>query len=332
LTGEETAVARQVNRTIGLVASGSFAASPAGRLVYLGGTADDRLRLTWFDRAGKRVGASGDPGSIRGVQISPDGKKALVTLADASGQTHVWVQDLERGTRARLSRSAEGESNALWSPEGGKIVFLRGTAVMRISADGSGREETLLDDHLRNIPYSFSPDGKFLAFWSVLPKTGDDIRILPGPLGPAGASKVSTLIGTEFSESHPRISPDGKWIAYSSNESGTPEIVVAPFRSPGAARQISVAGTLRPRWRRDAKELLVLDFAGTILSVDVGTRNGAFDAGPPRALFPLRISETLDDMYDISADGRRILAAVSPEDANPEPLTVVGNWMAGLKK
>jgi Tol biopolymer transport system component len=333
LEGEETVVAKRIDRTLSLFGSGTFAASQNGRLVYRGAGFNDRLGVTWFDRSGRRVGTSGDPGPVLSLQLSPEGSRALLSLAGASGEPYLAIQDLQRGTRSHLTRTAKDEAVGAWSPDGRTIAFLRGTQVLRVRADGSGEEELLTDDHHQDSPYSFSPDGKFLALWSAsMPGTGNDIRLLSDPLGPAGKSTIVPLVNTRFSESEPQISPDGKWIAYSSNELGTREIFIAPFRSSGGAHQISTAGGRYARWRRDSKELFWVDLSGRIVSSAISVNNGIPSGSSPQPLFILPPAIGVHTLYDVSADGKRFLAAVPPEDAAIEPLSVVQNWSVGVKR
>ena len=160
------------------------------------------------------------------------------------------------------------------------IVFRSNRAgrydLYRKPADGSRNEELLYADNLQKRPTSFSPDGAYLAYWVLGdPKTGDDIWILPDPLGAPGASKPYPFMRTEFNEQIPQFSPDGHWIAYQSNESGRHEVYVAPFPGPGGKRQVSTAGGALPRWRADGKELFYRAADNRLMAAEVDANSGS---------------------------------------------------------
>ena len=338
-TADAVPVAEQVEAGGGVAGAARFSASEAGVLVYRGGL--NERRLTWFDRTGKRSATVGDNGAVSQVSLSPDGKTVAVAAVEASSTNpDLWLYDVLRGTRARFTSDPAFDAAPVWSPDGRTIVFrsLRGTPgdLYRKPADGSRKEELLYSNDHAKVPANFSPDGKLLAFFEQDPRTGFDIWILPDPLGTSGSPKPYLFLQTEFNETNPRFSPDGHWIAYLSNESGRTEIYVAPFPGPGGKRQVSTAGATTaagtgniaiPRWRQDGKELFYTAPDGRLMSAEIDTRGGVLEVKKVEPLFG-----PITGGFDVSADGQRFLVAATPEGDVGQPLTVIQNWLAILKK
>jgi Tol biopolymer transport system component len=314
---------------------GLFSASETGLLAYQAGAEFDDLRLTWMDRSGKRLSTAGDPGSLGWMQLSPDQKSAAVQVTERNNRD-IWIYDLVRGLRTRFTFDPAVEVEPVWSPNGRMVVFnsdRKGRLdLYRKASDGTGAEELVYSDGLDKYPNSWSPDGRFLLYSAIDPKTGYDIWVLPLE----AAAKPYPLLQTRFFERNAQFSPDGRWVAYISDESGRNEIYVIPFRpeggAPGGKRQVSTAGGTLPRWRRDGKELFYIGLDQKLMAAEVGAKGGTFENGPVSALFGPLISGR-GFLYDVAADGQRFLAVVPPEQGtNAEPLTVVQNWTAGLKK
>ena len=317
---------------------GEFSVSANGDLVYRGGLGN--LRLTWLDRAGKHLGTLGDAAQFTvvayspfsGVQFSPDHKTVGVQMRDAVGNVDVWLFDTVHGLRTRFTSELAYDTAPVWSPDGRTIVFRSNRKgpfdFYRKPADGSRDEELLYADELVKGGASFSPDGKYLAYFAQGdPKTGSDIWILPDPLGTPGAAKPYPFQRTVFDEANPQFSPDGRWIAYNSNESGRKEVYLAPFPGPGEKRQVSPAGGTSPHWRPDGKELFYIAPDDRLTVAEVDLKVGAVEVKKVTPLFgPVTAG------FDVSADGQRFLTPLLPDGEVPEPLTVVLNWTAGLKK
>jgi hypothetical protein len=171
----------------------------------------------------------------------------------------------------------------------GRVVFWSSRKgpidLYRKASNGSGSEELLYADNLNKLPTSWSPDGKSLLYYALDPKTGQDLWILPNPLGPPGAPKPYPFLRTQFNETYGQFSPDGKWIAYESDESGQYEIYAAPFPGPGGKRQIPTGGGQRTRWRRDGREIFYIAPDNRLMAVDIAPKGDTLETGEPRALF-----------------------------------------------
>jgi eukaryotic-like serine/threonine-protein kinase len=331
-TGDAVPVAEQVEVDGPVTALARFSVSGNGVLVYR--IALGNARLTWLDCTGKRLGTLGDAGIFLGApRFSPDRKTVAVAEREVSGgNMDIWLYDVSRGLRTRFTFDPADDLAPVWSPDGRTIVFRSSRSgpgnLFRKQADGSGSQELLYADDAVKSPSSFSPDGKYLAFTGQDPETGNDIWILPDPLAKPGTSKPYPLVRTEFNERNAAFSPNGLWMAYDSDESGRDEVYVAPFPGPGGKRQVSTAGGRAPLWRPDGKELFYYAADNRLMAAEVDAKGGAFEVKKVDALFGPLIGNGLD----VSADGQRFLAGVAPEGETGEPLTVVLNWTAGLKK
>ena len=251
-------------------------------------------------------------------------------------------------------------SSPVWSPNGDRIAYcalVKGKwGIYQNLSSGSGTEELLYESDLPKSPMSWSPDGRRIVFWTQDPKTGSDLWVLT-----LEDKKAAPLIATPFNETHGQVSPDGKWIAYSSNSTGRPEIYVQPFPAGSGRYQISFHGGDWPRWRGDSKELFYHGIAptqdspaqsgvflgGSLLSVAINVRGGALEPETPIEIlrtWTLNYPHSAGDYqtYAISSDGKRILcfqfvlnAGPAADTGGPDPplsITVAMNWAAGLKK
>ena len=330
----------------------SFSAAPTGVLVYRAGTSsitgpsrgNITGQLTWFDREGKVLGTLGDFGLYRSMAISPDGKRVAFERADPQNfsNRNIWLYEIARGVTTRFTFDSSWDANPVWSPDGSRIAF--GSLRMEIfdiynkNSNLAGADELVFTSGAHKLPSSWSPDGRFLLFYNPIPPT--HVWVLPLD-GTAADRKPFGLEDSNFYQAMGRFSPDGRWIAYQSNESGKDEIYVRPFdtasaagSSPTAAAPItgkwmvSKDGGEVPLWRRDGKELFYISSTGMAMAVDVQT-SGIFQAGIPKPLFKVPSGIVY---WDVTSDGKRFLMPV-PEASNAAlPFTVVLNWQAALKK
>jgi Tol biopolymer transport system component len=257
-----------------------------------------------------------------------------VSLVEPGKTTRdIWLFDLARGLRTRFTFDPADELTAIWSPDGGRLLFssrMKGLYdLYQKPSTGGGNEEVLLADTQNKFPSSWSPDGRSILYTAPsLSGSGFDIWILPL----SGDKKPVPLLSTSFNEGFGQFSPDGQWIAYVSNESGRPEIYIAPFSGKGGKWQVSTSGGLFPRWRRDGRELFYIAPDSRLLAASVSAQSSGFEVGVVATLFATRAKANLRYPYDVTADGRRFLVNTLQDEASPEPFTLVLNWPAALRK
>jgi eukaryotic-like serine/threonine-protein kinase len=349
LTGEAVPIAERVSNL-------SFSASASGVLIYVAGSSTNpentqggiQGQLAWFDRSGRVLGTFGDPGLYRTVALSPNGKRvAFDRPIDPRNPTqrNIWLYDFERGVSTRFTFDSGWDSDPVWSSDGGRIAFSsergEGFNLYQKVSNLTGEDELLFKASGAKLPSSWSPDGRFLLFFRPTPPT--HVWLLPLG-GTAADRKPISFSDSPFNIAAAHFSPDGRWIAYSSDESGRNEIYVRPFDVSSVTDtsavtvvpetgkwQVSIDGGTNPHWSRDGKEIFFLSsVGGMMMSVPVNT-SGTFQAGVPKALFKVPAGVLF---YDVSADGKRFLmAAPSGASASTQPpFTVVLNWEALLKK
>ncbi len=313
------------------MARGVFAVSENGVLTYQTGSVKSGSQLAWFDRNGKQLSVLGDLAIYDFPQLSPDGKRVTVTIVDPqNGNQDVWLYEVARGLRIRFTVDPADERNPMWSPDGSGIVFASNRKghfdLYQKASSGIGSDQLLLESELDKYPMSWSPDGRFLLYYNVDPKTKGDLWVLPL----SGDRKPFPFLQTEFTEVSGRFSPDGRWIAYVSDESGKSEIYVMPFPGPGGKRQISTSGGSRPKWRGDGKEIFYLA-DNKLMAAEVNDRGATLEVGTVRPLFGL--GPPLEGgYYDPAADGQRFLVTTVVEQKVSSPITLVLNWTAALTK
>ena len=332
MAGDAVPIAEQV-QVGGGGGKGGFSVSEQGILAYRTGDVGSGSQITWFDRSGKQTGVLGDLANYASIHFSPDRKRVAVSIAGSNGD--IWLYELARGLRTRLTFDPEAQHDVIWSPDGNRLVFNSSRKgrldLYQKAADGTGSEELLVESDVDKYPNSWSPDGRFLVYSTTfdVPKTGTDLWVLPV----SGDRKPFPFLQTEFNESRGQFSPDGRWIAYQSDESGRDEVYVTLFPGPGGKRQISTAGGTFPRWRSDGKEIFYLSPDNKLMVVEVKGQGSNLEVGAARALFDVRPGNTTSGyQYDVTADGQRFLVNTSVEQKASSPITVVINWTAGLKK
>jgi serine/threonine protein kinase len=312
----------------------SFSASAGGLLAYARGSARPRARLTWFDRAGKAIDQVGDAGEYYNLSLSPDERRVGVSLQTGSPPNRdVWLLDLARGgAPSRFTFDPASEGLPIWSPGGDQIAFgsTRAGAWSPYTkmASGGGQEVLAFPSTITSYPMDWSLDGEFLAISQQAGQTGQDLAVLPL----SGEKKLELFLQTPFNEDNPAFSPDGKWIAYDSNESGRIEVYVRPFPSAAGQYMVSRNGGSQPLWRRDGKELFFVSPDGALMAASITTAKD-FERGVPQTLFPAGVVFTGNRrQYAVTKDGKRFLAIVPEQRTSPSPITVVINWIAALQK
>jgi len=330
--------------------SNLYSASRTGILILQSGGGGGGTQLAWFDRTGKETGTVGTVARSRNsIALSPDGTRIVV---ERLGDQHsdLWITDMAHSaTETRLTFDASGNSFPVWSPDGSRVAFgsnRKGTYDLYLRAsNGTGQDELLLESKEPKFPTDWSRDGRFIVFFERNAKTNEDLWALPvaggNAAGKPGDRKPIPLLRTNYRENQGQVSPDSRWLAYTSNESGQYQVYVQPF-APGWDKpmtgkwQISTTGGLQPRWRGDGKELFYVAPDGKLTAVDVKATAQTFDRGTPQPLFDSRavlLQSSVVTSYSPSADGMRFLMLV-PQGALGEtpPLTVVANWLAAGRR
>jgi len=315
----------------------SFGVSNTGLLLYRKSpeNAADR-QLAWFDRAGRQLDALGPKGNYGSMELSPTGDRVAVDMM-VDGNSDVWVIDVARGVPSRITFAPSREWNPIWSPDGSKLAFgsvRNGSHTYQKSAAGVGEETPMFKSDKSEIPVAWSHDGRYIVFSRLKGLNGGAVDTWLMDL--SGEPKVSPYIESPFDKAQARVSPDGHWLAYATNDSGMYQIMVQSFPDPSRGRsQITAQGGIEPKWRHDGRELYYLAFDGKLMAVPVKeTKPGQpFEAGAAVALFqtPLTVSRTTprSRVYDVAPDGR-FLIAMPVAAGGPEPITAVVNWTAAL--
>jgi Tol biopolymer transport system component len=267
LTGEEVRLGRHV--AVGTTLDASFDVGGA-TLAYSEPTAETS-QLTWFDRSGRSVGAIGPAGRYLGVRLSPDGNTAAVSRVDpATNQSKIWLVDLPRGVESRFTFGPSFDSSPVWSPDGSRVLFASGTAgglqlqIFQRPAAGGAEASRLFTTDESVLPEDWSPDGQLIVYANEQTAASNRIKQLR-----ARDLQSSALVASGFSEYSARISPDGRWLAYTSEESGRPEISLRPFPGGTSSTLVSIGGGSEPLWRRDGRELFYRAPNGAVMSVPI---------------------------------------------------------------
>ena len=311
--------------------------SASGLVAYREGGAN-RRQLAWFDRSGKALGVMGAPdeNDLRVPRVSPDGRRVAVHRT-VQGNADIWLLD---GTRSsRFTFDAALDRFPLWSPDGSRIVFesnRKGVSdLYQKPSSGAGAEELLVESPQIKVANDWSADGRFVLYHSIDPQTGRDLWVLPMQ----GDRKPWVFLKTRFEERASQFSPDGRWVAYMSSESGQYEIYIRPFAAPAASGaatnaaagqwQVSTAGGIFPKWRSDGRELYYIGTNGEMMAAPIAATATTLEPGAPVALFPTRIVGGGVDtgqgrQYDVTRDGRFLINTVL-DDAS-SPITLIQNW------
>jgi Tol biopolymer transport system component len=330
LTGESFPIVENVQDDPGFF-SAVFSVSDQGTLAYQTASGSSGLsELTWVDRSGKKLDVLGDPADYFEPRISPDGRRVAIAIEDPGD---IWIYDLARRVRTRLTFSGSDDFAPTWSPDSTRVAFSSQRTgsgdIYAKTASGTGADELLSTSKIFKVPNSWSPDGRYIAYivFQGAPGSKADLWLLS-----LADRKTLPILQSPFDEVQAVFSPDGRWLAYASNESGRFEIYVQPFPGPGGKWQISTSGGIQPRWARGGKELFFVAPGGKIMSVEIQTST-IVEAGTPRVLFSASLKNAPGPPYDVSSDGQRILLNRPIEEASSSPpITLIQNWTALLKR
>ena len=334
LTWDAVPLAQHTAANLG-VGRGNFTVSENGILTYAAGSGSAGAnRILWFDRRGKQTAETGESGAYFSPRISPDGRKLAVAIeTPGTLNFNIWVFDLARGVPTRLTFSSSLDGHPAWSPDGKTIVFMSDRSgqfhIYQTAADGTGNTSPMVVDDAWEYNPSFSPDGRYLTFRRRSTQSGAHFEIWAMPL--YGDRKAFPVVQSSDA-AHPALSPDGKWLAYSSQESGLPEIYVVPFPQGSGKWRVSTGGGDWPRWRHDSKELFYLSVDKKITSAEISVDGSSLVVGKVAALFQVNVATSLGWFYDVRADGKRFVVLNQDPRQAAEPLTLVVNWPALLKK
>jgi Tol biopolymer transport system component len=321
VSGEALPIAEGISRALN---NAAFSVSETGALIYRSGRLVNR-QLTWFDRSGKPIGTVGGVHDFNGVHLSPDERRVAYHRHDGRPNGDVWIVDIVRGNSERVTLSAENLS-PVWSPDGAQLAYAsnRDSGVNNLwvkPSNGTAGDTLLLTSSVNKTPRSWSPDGMFIAYVS----TGGrgDIWILPL----TGSRTPVPFAQTEFDERDPMFSPNGRWLAYQSDESGHNEVYVRPFPSGEGRWMISTGGGATPKWRGDSRELFY-QLNREVWAVAITQMASGVEVGTPQRLLDIGAGSS---GWDVARDGQRILVGRGVEDRAPGALTVTLNWTETLR-
>ena len=338
-TGDAVPVADEVgpegSRYVGVSASHN------GTLVYAPDSSRAPRQLMWFDRTGRDLGTLGEATQYSNPALSADEKRVALALGSGSREnprSDIWIVDLARDLRSPLTVDPGIDRSPVWSPDGTRIAFSGErsgkNSLRQKSVDGTAGDELLLespDKALAMSPTDWSSDGRFIAY-TLIGSFPRRLDVWALPL--FGDRKPFPLAATAFVENAAVFSPNGRWIAYISDEAGRPNVYVQPFPAGGAKRQVSRNGGGQPVWRSDGKELFFIDTEGNMMAAPIDA-TGQFEVGTPQVLFPAIHPSALAlgiRQYAVTRDGKRFLVNVRPQRSAVTPMTVVVNWTATIQK
>ena len=311
-------------------ASGVFSASDNGILIYQTGANQAVSQLMWFDRSGKKIGSLGPPGDYEDPRISPDARTVAVDRFDL-GFGNIWLFSIAAGTGTRFTFDPSFDHSPVWAPDSGRLIFdtnRNGPAdIYQKALSGAGGEEPLLRTSTENkAPTDWSADGRHILYQRWEPSEKYSLWSLPA----SGDKKSAPFLQGEANEMGGQFSPDGRWVAYASDESGTWEVYLASFPEGTGRRQVSTGGGSQPRWRRDGKEIYYLSADWKMMAAEVNEREN-LEVGIPKPMFNTRARHR-GAVYDVTPDGQRFLiSSVLSGDESP-PITVVVNWPAAFHR
>ena len=292
-----------------------------------------RQMLRWFDRQGRALGTLAEGAAIDQFRLGPDGRRVVAAILDANAGTRsLWIYEAGRPP-VRLTFAGTHDWEPVWSPDGDRVAFgsyRDGPMNIYVKSVAGARpdEPLVISDDQKDVG-DWSANGKFLAYNSINDTNRSDVLVMPLT---GTDRKPLTIAATAAQENRARFSPDSRWIAYDSDESGRPEVYVQPFPPTGGKWQVSPSGGLHPVWRRDGRELFYLGPNNTLMAREVRDST-TFELGPPQRLFQTNMSlSAIGSQYQVSIDGKSFLVADRTPVGPAPPITVVLNWPALLKR
>jgi Tol biopolymer transport system component len=333
LTGEPVAIASSVATWSVNSGLAWFDVSSGGTLAYLSGpTASGAVQLAWVDRKGGQIGTVGPPGDYGQLTLSPDERNVALEIRNTEGQRDLWVMDVARGVASRVTARAGNERDPIWSPDGRTLAFAAMGAekgvLRRKGLRASDPEVALTDTADEDHPEFWTRDGRTLLFVRRTPEDAQSVWALPLE----GGGKIEPVLNAGFWVDEPQLSPDERWLAYVSRESGRDEVYVEPFRREGERVRVSVDGGGQPKWRGDGKELFFTTPSSRLAAVEVHAAGDRLDVSLPTELFEIHgLEGTGYDDYAVTADGKRFLVKVPIEEARKPQLQIVTNWTSLLE-
>jgi Tol biopolymer transport system component/tRNA A-37 threonylcarbamoyl transferase component Bud32 len=320
LTGEPRPITEQVE--LAGPSSTAFSVAESGLLAYQPASGPVS-QLVWFDRSGQRQGTLGEPADYGDVTLSPDGRRAAVSVGDYAVNTRdIWVFDISRGVRTRVTFDPADDVTPVWSADGTQLMFASNRAghfdIYRKNVAGVGKEELVFQDDSEKYPTGWSRDGSSVVFWTFGPE-GAQVRLLTLQ----GDRSSTVYIGSPTNPA--RLSHDGRWAAYYSNESGRSEVYVVPFPRPSEKWQLSNAGGSLPQWTGDGREVVYLGRDNRLMAVPLEERGSRLDVGVPRPLFDTRPVGPRS-FFDVAPDGQRFLINTRRSDSLSSSITLLQNW------
>ena len=321
----EQGIERDVNFSHSIVSLSS-----TGTLIYQNGIGQRESQLIWYDRSGKQTGTVGEPNFVGRVSLSGDGSSLIADVSGKTRTSNLWMYDLRRGVKSRITFGATRETWPALSPDGKKLVYVVVDPLeyqLRLRDLQSGAERALMKDRIGLSAASWSPDGQTIAFTRFDPKKKGDIWTLSLADG-----KAQPYLSTDSVETMARIAPGGKWMAYQSVESGRWEVYVAPIPPTGGKWQVSAGGGVVPHWRSDGKELYYVTLDGKMTAVPI-TLGATPQIGVAQPLFPIRPASFAPPPYDQTADGQHFLVnSRIGDEPPPQPLMVVQHFDNELRE
>ena len=336
LAGEPARVVDGVGLNPHSQANYAFSVSDDGVLAYSSGSGIvPEMQVVSFDRTGKKLGPLGGPGIIHGIRASPDGQRIATERGELEANgVNIFLVETGTGALSRVTSSTRAVTYAmtpLWSANGRRVLFDDASASFKAKAlDGDTIEEIHRGTPYASFLLDWSTDGQHILFTQSQPGTAEDLWVL----SLTGDRRPTPYLNSSFNEREGRFSPDARWVAYSSDESGKSEIYIQSFPMPGRKRLLSTNGGFEPEWRKDGKELYYLAPDRKLMAVTIASSSSGVEASGPRALFePPEVRPFIGRaQYAVLDDGQRFVFNARYENAEPRSIEVVLDWVAGIRR